>query len=67
MKLPVLLCPEYQNYILHFVDCGFAELITKSPAEIKEAIEKESGEIFKIEKERNFHGLSDYRIYFKIA
>lgn len=60
-KIPNLKFKSYQDYILH-IDSSYAGCVTKDKNKIEGLIKDNRATIDEIKIERNFYGLTDYRI-----
>ena len=64
ITIPTLKFPQLQDYILH-INSSFAECVTKDINHIVDLILVNKASIIEIKRERNFYGLTDYRIICK--
>lgn len=60
--IPDLIIKDAQDYIINLWNCSYAEIVSYNKKEIIDFIEKNNYEITKIEIEKNYYGLDDYRL-----
>lgn len=63
--IPNLIIKDAQDYIINLWNCSYAEIVSHNKKEIIDFIEENNYEITKIEIERNYYGLDDYRLIVK--
>jgi hypothetical protein len=63
-NIPKLKFKSMQDYILH-IDGVLAECVTKDRNKVENLIKDNNASIVEIKEERNFYGLTDYRIICK--